>query len=77
MKVVHERNLEVLLLKLRLKEAFDSGNIKCKFGKEVITNENIYSLISESGAVNFVCDDPKCVEEFVIYQQEKIKTDNI
>ena len=73
MKAVHERDFDNLLNKLSLAENFHSGKIKCKFCRETITKDNIYSLIHESGAVNFVCDKPECISEFMLHMKSKKK----
>lgn len=71
MKTVHERDLDNLLNKLSLTENFNSGKIKCKFCKDTITKDNIYSLVHESGAVNFVCDKSSCISEFMLHMENK------
>ena len=73
MKTVHERDIDNLLKKLSLTEDFHSGKIKCKFCKNTITKENVYSLIHESGAVNFVCDKAECISEFMLHMESKKK----
>ena len=71
MKTVHERDLNNLLSKLSLTENFNSGKIKCKFCKDTITKDNIYSLVHESGAVNFICDNSNCISEFMLHMEKK------
>jgi len=66
-QAVHERDLDNLLNKLSLKDSFNAGKIKCKFCKNIITKENLYSLISESSMVNFVCDTPQCIADFMAH----------
>ena len=70
-QAVHERDLENLLNKLSLKDSFNAGVIKCKFCKNIITKENLYSLLSESGAVNFICDKPQCISNFMVHIENK------
>lgn len=70
-KAVHERDLDNLLTKISKKDDFDAGNIKCKFCKTVINNDNLYSLFSESGAIQFICDNPQCIEEFMSHTVNK------
>ena len=71
MKAVHERDLDNLLDKLSLRDEFHAGNVKCKFCKDVIARDNIYSLIRESGSVNFICDKPRCISEFMLHMENK------
>lgn len=73
MKAVHERDLDNLLVKLSLKDHFYAGKIKCKYCKDIVTKDNIYSLIHESGAVNFVCGKSECVSEFMLHMESKKK----
>jgi len=64
-KAVHERDLDILLNKISEKDDFHAGKIGCKFCKDVITKENLYSLFSESGSVKFICDKPLCIAKFM------------
>jgi len=73
---VHERDLDNLLQRLGVKEKFDEGAFKCKFCKEVITKTNLYSILPESGAINFICDKAACVIAFTEYTAEKNKNQN-
>ena len=73
-QAVHERDLDNLLNKLSLKDNFNAGKIKCEFCKNTITKDNLYSLISESGAINFVCDMPQCIAAFMIHTENSRDT---
>ena len=68
---VHERNLVVLLEKIGLFEKVTAGLVKCKFCTNLITPENIHSILPESGGFNLVCDKPECVNELMQYLNEK------
>ncbi|OGY38651.1 MAG: hypothetical protein A2418_02895 [Candidatus Brennerbacteria bacterium RIFOXYC1_FULL_41_11] len=70
---VHERDLDNLLQRLGVKDKFDAGEFLCKFCKEAVTKENLYSILPESGGINFVCDKPACVIAFTEYTAEKEK----
>jgi len=74
-KAVHERDLDKLLTSIGIKNDFDAGKILCKFCKKIITKENVYSFIPESGVVNVACDEPKCILEFNFYVAEKKKNE--
>lgn len=71
LKAVHTDDLENLLRQLGRREDFIEGKVKCKFCKDLINGENIYSLLRESGTVNFICDKPDCISNFMLYKQEK------
>lgn len=75
LKAVHERDLENLLSKISKKEDFCAGKIKCKFCEEAINKENLYSLYSESGSINFICSKPQCIAEFMDHTANKKKKD--
>jgi len=70
---VHERDLNNLLTRLGVKEEFDSGKLNCKFCKKNINHENLYSILPESGGINFICDTPECIILFIEYTTEKNK----
>jgi len=71
MKAVHLRDLSNLLTKIEKKDDFDNGKIKCKFCKNTVTKENIYSLLNESGAIHFICDKAECISEFMTHLEKK------
>ncbi len=72
-KAVHEWDLDKLLERFGVKEDFEKGKFKCKFNQTVVTKDNLYSIIPESGRVNFVCNDPESVLAFHQYLEEKQK----
>ena len=72
-KTVHERDLDRLLVKLKIKEDFDNGKLTCKFCKNIINRENLYSFLSEAGVVHLICDKPDCVSSMLMYVEEKKK----
>lgn len=71
MKTVHERDLDNLLNKLSLKDEFYSGGIKCKFCTDIISKDNIYSLLHESGSIKFICDKSECISDFMLLTESK------
>ena len=70
---VHENDLNSVVLKLGLAGKIKNREIKCKFCKNEITLENIYSFLPESGSVNIICENPSCVTELMKYLSEKDK----
>jgi len=70
---IHERDLDKLLQRIGAKEKIDAGEVYCKYCKETVTNENLYSILPESGGINFVCDKPVCIVAFTEYAAEKNK----
>jgi len=71
---VHEKDLEALLEKIGLKDAFISKQINCKFCKQIVDINNIYSVLPESGTFNIVCDKPVCITFLLQYLEERKKT---
>lgn len=68
-----EKDLDAFLNKFGALEDFNSGKIKCKFCRQAMNKENIYSLFLESGSVKMVCDQHECLSAFFEYMNEKNK----
>lgn len=68
---VHERDFKRLLDHFGIYESFIKGSFKCKFCKEIITLENLHSVLPESGMVNFICCKPPCVQTLLEYMDNK------
>jgi len=73
LNAIHERDIDSLLERLKMKDDFENGKIKCKFCSTIINKDIIYSLFPESGDIKFVCDNPECVTEMLEYIEEKKK----
>ena len=71
LRVVHDNELLALLEKLHIKQDIEYQKIKCKFCREIITFNNLYSLFSESKTVKVVCDNPECIKQLMSYYSEK------
>lgn len=71
LNAVHEKDLDSLLEKIHLLEAFSAGKLQCKFCKTTITKENLYSILPESGTFNLICDKPECVNALLSYLEER------
>jgi hypothetical protein len=72
---VHSDDLDHLLDKLGLLNDYKSGQIKCKFCRNPITEDNIYSVIKDSGSYKLVCDRADCVKalmQFVASRKKKV-----
>lgn len=71
---VHSDDLARLLEKVGLLEKFEAGILKCKFCADIVTVENIYSVIKDSGQYKVVCDKAECVSllmQFVASRKAK------
>lgn len=75
LNAVHADDLENLLLKVELLEQFKDGTLKCKFCHDVVTADNIYSIIKDSGQHKVVCEKAECVSQlmqFVATRKPKV-----
>ncbi len=70
-KAVHERDLDKLLQQLGIKERFDASEMKCKFCGTVVTLDNLYSVLPQSGTVHLICNLSDCIGQFHAYMHEK------
>jgi hypothetical protein len=71
LKVVHDDDLEILLRKLNLLETIKNGEKKCKFCKDAITIDNLYSLFPQSGDIKIVCNKVECIKELSGFLREE------
>jgi len=72
---VHADDLDNLLLKVGLIKQFKGGTLKCKFCHDVVTADNIYSVIKDSGQYKVVCEKAGCVSQlmqFVATRKPKV-----
>lgn len=60
MKAVHDKDLIQLLKSLNVYEDVIEGKYKCLFCNQVITIDNIDSIVPYEGSVQFTCDKPPC-----------------
>ena len=74
---VHENDLEGLLDKVGLLEDFRAGKLKCKFCKDPVDNENIYSIIKDSDTYKAVCSKATCVSALMEFLEAKRKAQGI
>lgn len=71
LNAVHEKDLEKLLTHFGVFKDFSESKYKCKFCKEVVNFENLYSLLPESGTINFICNKPNCVSQLLDHLEVK------
>lgn len=70
---VHSQDLQRLFRQMGIADSFNKGELRCKFCHVQITEENIYSILPESGEFSLVCDKLECVIEMSEYLSEKNK----
>ena len=71
---VHSRDLEKLFGRMGIWNDFKAGKLVCKFCHEGVTENNIYSVLPESGNFSLICDKPICVMALSEYLAGKAKT---
>jgi len=71
LNAILQQDVGDLLSKFGLLEAFSTGQLRCKFCKDHITEDNLYSVLPESGTANLICDKPDCVAALLLYLDTK------
>jgi len=63
LNAVFDDDLLPMLEQLGLLTKFNNGKINCKFCRDVITEENLASLLKQSGEIKFICDKQECLQK--------------
>ena len=71
LNAVHVDDLDNFLDAVGLLTGFKAKALKCKFCKNVVTKENIYSVISDSNQYKLVCSKAQCVAALMDFIAEK------
>jgi hypothetical protein len=62
--VFHENELQKILIRLKLWEAFSLGQLRCHFCNELITNENFGAIfLKKDKQLGVSCGRPDCLEK--------------
>lgn len=61
LKAVYSSDLDSVLENLGLAEKFINGCIICRYCQRTITKENLYALMPVNSAIDFCCNQPKCI----------------
>ncbi len=70
-QAVHDNQLKEFFSNLGLLQKLKTGDLKCKFCKEPLTNENIYSIFPQGGDIKITCDKPRCIAELTSFLNER------
>ena len=62
---VRMRELDNLLKRVDLLDSFNKSKLKCKFCGDIVTKENIYSLMGDSGHIKLVCQKIDCISQLM------------
>ena len=71
MDAVHVDDLENLLNKVGLLDKLNSGQLKCKFCRNIVSEDDIYSVIKDSGQHKVVCERANCVSQLMQFLAER------
>lgn len=71
MDAVHADDLQNLLLKVGLLDSLNSGKLRCKFCQNSVTEDDIYSVIKDSGQYKVVCERADCVSQLMQFLAER------
>jgi hypothetical protein len=63
-KALYRDDFEIFMSKIGLLEAFQNGEIVCKYCGHVVTRENLHALIPSKDGWSFCCNDSKCIIKF-------------
>lgn len=66
-KAIHDEKFVAFLKSINLYEDIQKGLCKCKFCKQKVSIDNIYTIFPEEGKVKFVCDRTDCMVELGKY----------
>ena len=77
LNAVHMDDLESLLNSCGIFDKYENKLIKCKFCRDTVDNENIYSVFKDSGSYKLVCDKPECMQALLglINKRKEVSTD--
>lgn len=67
LQLIHDDQLEKLLANLGLQEKINDSKLKCKFCREIVLVENIYSIFPESGSIKVACDKVGCIKALTFF----------
>jgi len=71
LNAVYEDDLDSLLEQVGLLESLNAGKLKCKFCKNVVARDEIYSVIKDSDTHKVVCSRAECVSALMQYLDDK------
>lgn len=70
-KAIHDNKLVEFLKNIEKYDSIIGGKEKCKFCKNQITMDNLYTIFPESGSIKLVCDKPECIAKMNSYLNDK------
>ncbi|TKJ47463.1 hypothetical protein CEE34_03780 [Candidatus Aerophobetes bacterium Ae_b3a] len=70
--VFHEDDLQSILQKFRLLDAFREENLKCASCQIRLTKDNLYCIFSHQGQIRFYCDKLECRKQLAPQYTEEL-----
>lgn len=61
LKAVYSDDLVQFLTQLNLLEKFNSGDLCCRYCKNVITQDTLYAFVPVEADIEICCNRPQCV----------------
>jgi hypothetical protein len=65
---IHDYDLENFLDSIDLLNSIKAKKIKCKFCKNIVTLDSLYSVFPDSGNISLVCNEDECIQKFLAYK---------
>ena len=69
--LVHDSDLQKILIKLNTLNDIEDGKVKCKFTKETISINNLHAIFYENNDIKFVANSSDAVKMFSEHLNEK------
>lgn len=66
-KAIHDEKFVTFLKNINIYDDILNGACKCKFCKQVVGIDNIYTIFPEEGKIKIVCDSTDCMVELGKY----------
>lgn len=70
---VYGDDFKSLLSSLGIYKNFIENKLTCKFCKEIVTENNVYSIIKDSDRYKLVCSKAECVSALMEFLEAKRK----
>ncbi len=73
LNTVHLDDLDRLLNSCGINSEYKQKKVKCKFCKNTIDSNNVYSVFKDSGSYKLICDRPECIQSLLQLVNERKK----
>ena len=66
-RAIHDEKFIAFLKNIDIYNDIQKGECKCKFCRQVVGIDNIYTIFPEEGKIKIVCDSTDCMVELGKY----------